>query len=280
MCNDIEQQLADLRRQKREINAVIDQLQGAGLQAAQANLAAIEAQIAEEESNLADCRALEQQQTRPTPRPFVGRVKDLYCAKAGAELGKQEPYLLMASVDMLAQPGPVPVAKPAVHCFRVGPWTNVKPGTRASATDLAPHDNPAFWDLDSRPRIVTAPQDVVLLTGLVENDGASPEAIRGAVHTALEVSVVENLSRDYTTFAGTLADAMAGAIDTFSGLGVAPGHLNFDDRLGRVQQLHLTNDDLDAINALGHREKTLTFEHFKKSGKVTDRYTATFRFEA
>ena len=280
MCNDIEQRLAELQRQKREINAIIDHLQGAGLQAAQENLANIQAQIAAEEGNLADCRALEQQVDHPTPRAFVGRVKDIYCAKAGKELGEQEPYLLMASVDMLAQAGSVPVTKPAVHCFKVGPWAGLKPGSRAAATDLKVSKRPAFWDLNSRSRTIAAPHDVIFLAGLVEHDGASPEAILGAVHSALEVSILENLNRDYATMASTLANAMTGAIDTFAGAGIGPSHANFDDRMGPVKQLRLKTDDLDTINALGTLEKSLTFKRVKKSGKVTDQYTATFTFEA
>jgi hypothetical protein len=278
-CEEIKQQLASLRSEKRQVEAVLDNLQGAGLLAAQENLANLTAQIAAEEKRLNDCEALA---APHTAQPFTGRVKDIFCSEASKEIGKDEPYLLIASVDMLAQvqAGPLPVTKPSVHCFKVGPWDDVKAGTRHLASQLASSNNPAFWDLDSQARIVRSPQDVVFLVGLVEHDGASPDAIRGAVHTALEASVLNNLGRTYATFAATLTSAMQGAIDTFSGAGVGPSHANFDDRVGTVKQLSLTTDDLDSINALGKREKTLSFTRVKSSGKISDAYTTTFSFEA
>jgi hypothetical protein len=57
-CEDIEQRLRNLRTQKQEIEAVIGNLQGPGLLAATGNLARITAEIAVEEKNLAECKAI------------------------------------------------------------------------------------------------------------------------------------------------------------------------------------------------------------------------------
>lgn len=56
-CEDIEQRLSELRNQKREVEEILPTLQGAGLLVAQENLRNIEAQIATEETNLANCLA-------------------------------------------------------------------------------------------------------------------------------------------------------------------------------------------------------------------------------
>lgn len=56
-CEDIERRLRDLRRRKRELESVIDNLHGAGANVAQENLANINARIATEERNLTACRA-------------------------------------------------------------------------------------------------------------------------------------------------------------------------------------------------------------------------------
>ena len=90
---------------------------------------------------------------------------------------------------------------------------------------------------------------------MVENDGASPDAIRSLVQTSLLASLAQNFQRDYNTLADTLASAMTGAIDSFRGAGISPGGLNFDDRIG-VGRLNLTDYDLDRIDALRAHEKT------------------------
>ena len=282
-CEDIEERIKDLKAEKQNLEKSITFLKGRSLALAQKNLARLEGQVASEQLKLKECMALEQQLKNPTPRPFVGRVKSISCSKASKEVGKEEPYVLVASVDMLAQgqiaPLP-PVTKPAVHCFKIGPWSHVKAGSTLQAHDLDSSDNPAFWDLDSQARIIISPQDVLFLVGLVENDGGSPDAVRGAVQTALGLSVVQNMNRSYDTFASTLASSMAGAIDTASVAGLDPLHLNSDDRIGRVEQLSLTAGDLDRINALGSHEKSLSFKSVKKSGKVTNQYKVTFSFAA
>lgn len=87
-CEDIRQRLAALRSDKRELEAVIGNLQGAGLQAAQANLANLGAQIAAEEKALADCEAVADP---PPPQPFVARVKEISCGEGSREVGDEEP---------------------------------------------------------------------------------------------------------------------------------------------------------------------------------------------
>ncbi len=160
-----------------------------------------------------------------------------------------------------------------MHCVVVGPWT----GIRAGYVRFADNNSPHFWDLDENPRIVEDPEDVILLVGLVENDGASPDAIRGAVQNSLKVSLAGNLGRDYDTLADTLVSAMVGAIDSFAGLGIGPSHANFDDRIA-VRHLQLTTADLNDVDALGRSEKVTTFTRTKNNGQVTDKYTVTFEF--
>lgn len=56
-CEDIEQRLASLRSQKRQVEAVLGNLQGAGREAALENLERINDQILAEERNLAVCQS-------------------------------------------------------------------------------------------------------------------------------------------------------------------------------------------------------------------------------
>lgn len=271
-CEEIRQRLTELREDKRELELVLPSLQGAGLTAAEENLANIKDQITVEEVNLAECEALAALEPGVSPRtPFQARVKRIECVAAGAELGDQEPYLIIASVDMLAGGGLVPV--PSLHSVLVGPWSGVRPGSVRTAAD-----EPKFWDLNQNPRVVKAPEDVIFLMALVENDGASPDAIRGSVQTSLKVSLVSNLNRDYDTLADTLRSAMVGAVDSFAGAGVGPGHLNFDGRIA-VRHLSLTTNDLDRVDALGRTEKVVTFTQ-RKGEKVTEEYQVTVELVA
>lgn len=277
-CEDIQQRISTLQSQAKDVESILPGLKGAGLAVAQENLANIRAQISAEQKKLEDCKKLSQP---AAAKPFSGRVKEIFCSKAGAEIGKQEPYILIGSFDMLATatPAPVPIIKPAVQCFRVGPWTGMSAGTSAAESRLPDRDRANFWDLDGKRRIVKSPQDVAFIAVIVENDGASPDAIRSAVSTALEGGVINNMNRSYSAFVDTLSSVMAGTIDSLSGAGVGPGHLNFDDRLGPVKHIALTADDLQRINALGKLEKSFTFQRKKQSDKVTDEYEVTFAFE-
>lgn len=56
-CEEIREEIADLRRQAQDIRAVLGNLQGPGLAAAQQNLTRIEGLIAQQQSSLATCMA-------------------------------------------------------------------------------------------------------------------------------------------------------------------------------------------------------------------------------
>jgi hypothetical protein len=261
-CEDIAKGLATLRSEKKELEALLPNLGGAGYQAVQANIATKAAQIAVEQARLDECRALADAAANPPPRrPFTARVKQIHCAAAGAEIGDQEPYLLIATVDRT----PAFLSVPALHCVLVGPWADM----RAGSTRVAAASSPAFWDLDEERKIVADPQHAIFLIGVVENDGGSPDAIRSLVQTSLLASLAQNLQRDYDTLANTLVSAMTGAIDSFRGAG----------RVG-VARLNLTDYDLDRIDALRAHEKALTITGRNGSGDITDQYTVTVSFAA
>jgi hypothetical protein len=270
-CEDIRGTLTDLRAQKREIeNALPWNHQGPGFDMMQENISNIEDQIAVEEVNLAECEAWEAHVPGESPRqPFTGWVKQITCHEAGAELADQEPYVIMASVDMRAFP------LRELHCVLVGPWANIRSGM----TRFSESDSRRFWDLDGVARVVASPQDVIFVAAVVENDGGSPDEIKGAVQTSMRGTLAVNPGRAYDALVDDLVSSMIGAVDTFGLLGIGPpDHLNADDRMG-VGALELTTGNLDTIDALGSLEKDLTVTRKRASGEVTDKYTVTFAFE-
>ena len=114
-------------------------------------LAILDAQIALQEQVLADCLA--QQQPNPAAPPLSATLTALGCDIVKRELGKEEPYLIVATVDMLAAlgllPPPLPPPpKPTVNTFLYGPYLNFR-----KATSRALDEEP-FWDLDGEPRTI------------------------------------------------------------------------------------------------------------------------------
>ena len=74
-CEEIEKRLQDLRRQKAELEAVIDKIKGgAGRQVAEENLANLASRIATEEKNLASCKAAAAAAAASTDASFTGYV--------------------------------------------------------------------------------------------------------------------------------------------------------------------------------------------------------------
>jgi hypothetical protein len=162
-------------------------------------------------------------------------VKELRCDDAGREIGVDEPYLIAATVDRLGQVnlgtvpfvGPVGFSKASVHTLHVGPWTKVKAGETCSTNGL--DANPSLWDLSGEARALASPEDAIFLVSVLENDGASPDAISGAVSSALEISLLNNAQLEYEALANTCSSgaraalaAMATAPDVF-GFRWAPG---------------------------------------------------------
>jgi hypothetical protein len=281
-CEDITLRLKELRNQKAELKKQMELVLAPKVLAPMEHqLADLEYHIAVEEKNLADCKAIAEQLTNPAPRAFIGRVKRILCSEANKkEWGKQEPYLIMTSVDIppALSVGPIvlPLPKPRVHCVLIGPFSDVEPTNSYYTSDLPAIKNPNFWNLSGLPERVDSPNRVIFIGGLFENDSSSPEAIRMALETALAVSVVTNRGLAHTAFANTLINDIIGTFDTSRLVGVSAAFYP-DDRIG-VHHLAMTTDDLNTINALGRLEKSLTFTR-TLDDKVIDNYTVTFSFE-
>ena len=112
----------------------------------------------------------------------------------------------------------------------------------------------------------------------MENDGSSPDAIRGAVRTNLLTSRATNTDRSYATYVDTMISNMTGAIETACVAGLDPMHLNEDDLIGGVRQLELTTNDSVTLNRIAPVTKTQRFTQRKRNSSVVNDYTVTFSF--
>ena len=280
-CTALPTELSQLREQRRgQVQLIATLPDNAGKQAAEEQLARIDADIASTQAELTLCLAQEAQAQNPVPQNIVGAVKQILCHQASREVGHDEPYLLIASFDMLniVNLGVVGVTLPAINVVKVGPWLGVGSGDTRYPSALSSANRPAFWSLDAAPKPIAHPQDVIFLVAFMENDGSSPDAIRGGVRTNLLASRATNTNQQYTAYVTTMISNMTGAIEVLRVEGLGPTALNRDDLIGGVQQLALTTSDLDKLNRLEPVDKSLRFTQRKANGSVVNDYTVTFSF--
>lgn len=279
-CTALQTELNQLRTERRQQVQVMQFLQGAGLQAAEVELARIDAEISETEEALDLCLAKEAQEANPVPQNILATVEKIQCHTAKRELGHDEPYLLIAAFDLLnvVNAGIVGVALPNIDVVKVGPWSGIDADETHDASILAPINRPPFWGPAGVARTIANPQDVIFLVAFMEHDGSSPDAIRGAVRTNLLAARLSNTNRPYASYVDTMISNMTAAIETARVAGLDPLHLNEDDLIGGVQQLALTTADLAALNRLDPVAKTLRFTQRKSNGNAVNDYTVTFSF--
>ena len=281
-CTAQQSEVNTLRVRRNEQRDFVDGLpHNAGWEAASAELARIEADLAEAEAALDLCRDQEAQAANPVPQPITGKVDKIQCHDASKEVGHDEPYLLIATFDMTdaVNLGVVGVTFPDVSVLKVGPWIGVDGGETHYASHLSSANRPNFWDLDSDPRPIAHHQDVIFLVAMCENDGSSPDAIRGGVRTDLLTARATNTNRSYDAYVTAMISNMTGSIETRRLLGLDPLNPNEDDLFETVKPLALSVGDIDRLNNdLLPVVKTLRFTQRRGNGNVTNDYTVTFSF--
>src|SRR3954468_21344056 len=188
-CTALEQKLSGLRQDRAELNSVIGNLQGAGLQAAQGQLANLDADIAESQAAVNDCHEKEQEAAaNPGPEPITGAVTSIRCQDAGKEVGDDEPYVIVASIDVLGfiSAGtvagvPIGTAVPQVHVVKVGPWSGVAAGGNPHGSGPPAGDPPQHLGPRRGPARDRAAAGRDLPGRRRRERRSSPDAIRGAV---------------------------------------------------------------------------------------------------
>jgi hypothetical protein len=279
-CTSYENQLAALQKQRKDQAQIADGLPGKPQ--IQEQLANLDAQIAAAGAALQDCRDRQAREASSSGPPKVlGKVTQLECLQAESELLVDEPYLLIASFDLLhtVSVAGLPVQIPAINVVKVGPWASVSRGESYSVGELPKSQHPAFWDTQGLGRPIVHPTDVLFLVAMLENDGSSPDAIRGAARTALEAAMANNLNRVYSSLVTTMISNLRASIETSVNLGLGAGGLNPDDLFDTVKHLSLTQQEVDLLNnEYSALETTLTFTQKNSHQKVTNQYTATFSF--
>ena len=280
-CAPIRNELSALRARRREQAAVVEALpHNAGREHAEEVLDGIDRDIAAAEAELDLCEARAAQDADPVNQPVTGKVTTITCHAASKEVGPDEPYLLIAALDLsnAISPTSVGLPPPPIEVVKIGPWGGVNGGEVHYASHLDAADNPAFWDLDGDPRPIVEPDDVIFLVAMCENDASSPDAVRGAVRAELLVAQAANTVQDYDGYVSAMRSNMTGTIETARVAGLDPLHLNEDDLFG-VKHLALAGGDLDRLNNFEAVEKSLRFTKRRKpDGRAVNDYTVTLSF--
>jgi hypothetical protein len=179
-------------------------------------------------------------------------LKEVHCAEETDEVGADEPYVLVVTVNLASTINvagfPVPV--PAFEVFRYGPFDDMD----EDETHAAPGISQSFWGVNGQPADLTDPDQVIFIVAVMENDNGDPEALRGIVKGEVGSSVLGSLAAPRAEKVTALLN------DVNSALGTPTGAPNFDDQVGFPQELRFSNEELATLAEPGQTViKTLHF---------------------
>jgi|SRR4051812_13008500 len=155
-----------------------------------------------------------------------------------------EPYIIVFVADITQKIGPisVPNAKTTVFAFE-----DADAGELLTTVmdDQAPGGSEYCWGPDDKPAQINSPDQLIILAGMMENDDGNPEAARAIVNGLMAGSLGNiagaNLSRADTL--KRLTKDLGGALSQAR----ISGGPDFDQRIGRVAEVRLTQADLNLV---------------------------------
>ncbi len=191
---------------------------------------------------------------------FTIALRNIYCLDETGEWGSDEPYVLVTSVNLRS-------LAPQVEVVKYGPFGDVD---RREARTTVPYSHKLpqnvkdmlkryvvarvpFWGLNERPANIADLDDVVFVAAMMENDDGNSDAKRSVVKTAATASIAASNGMSRAARVGKLITDIDGALD------VPTGAPNFDDQIGRPQEIRLRPSDLARATSRGHRRRYLWF---------------------
>lgn len=198
-------------------------------------------------------------------KPIEAAVKSIHCLVENDFIGSDEPYVLVAAVNLTTVPR-------ALEVTLYGPWSDVD-GGEVHPTMKIPANVPPplldvlktfvvmrvpFWGLDNKTATAIAkPADVVFLAAVLERDDGKPEAARALVKGSLTATLASGLSLSRDVLVPKLIHDMDSALAIPA---EAPdlGLWSPDDQIGGTKELKLRASELARAEA-GSVEKELRF---------------------
>ena len=204
--------------------------------------------------------------------PIAMTVRKIHCFDTNDVIGSDEPYVLVAGVDLSVVP------LPNVEVTLYGPWSDVDSGETHSTmpiptfpdtisaqlkkalldilTQTVPFLRIPFWALDNKSaKAIAKPSDVIILAAVMEHDDGNPNSMREAAKSAIVAGLAASLGMARATLVEKLKNDMDAALDAFD---VNAGFYSTDDHIGHTQELALTAKDLDKASK-GVRLRKLRF---------------------
>jgi len=165
-------------------------------------------------------------------------LKTLTCNEETNEVGSDEPYVLVTSVNLASSVvvAGFPVPIPSFDVFLYGPYSDVDSGDWRGTGEAGQ----SFWGVNGGSSTITDPNTAIFLVSVMENDDGQPQALRSIVKGAAGGSVLSTLSATRDNKVAALIRDVGGAT------GTPTGGPNFDDQVGPTQELLFTADQLVA----------------------------------
>ena len=211
--------------------------------------------------------------------PISIAVTKVQCVDDTEEFDSDEPFVVVFVADVsrrIAVPGSPTITIPSAATTVTGPWNDADAGETLETLPILPilpRDSwnkfeaamgqvlrKPCWAFDGGLAVIQDPDDVIILAAVVEEDSRGHESLRGIVHGLMFASVtalindVVNGQMSRATMIARLREDMESAIEAGRKTSVP----DFSDKVGKVQELRLTDEDLD-VAGHGTRIRRLSF---------------------
>jgi hypothetical protein len=193
-------------------------------------------------------------------------LESFRCHTETDEVGADEPYMIVAAVDLRPPNSPIPTSR----VYRYGPFGDVD----AKETHNVPFQS--FWGLGGEERALPNPDDAIFIVGLMENDNGDAENLRGIVSGIVAGTISTTLGADRTTLVNRLLQDINSSLKTVTG---AP---NFDDQVSHPRELRFTAGDIALAETGNPARQTLRVQgdggDYSMTFKAINRGQAAWRF--
>lgn len=203
--------------------------------------------------------------------PISIAVKNVKVIEDTNELWSDEPYVVTCVIDLsnrVSVPGVGTVVMPNVATTLTGIWTGADTGdfltTAAIRAGLprgvwAASTYPKVarvpcWDFAGNPKVINDPDEIIILSALLEHDDSNSATVRSLVNSTIVASVnglANDSSLSRADMIARLRQDMSAAISTAGATAVPPSPFNSDELLG-IRELRLTRDDISKAEAGTH----------------------------
>ncbi|MDQ1923562.1 LGFP repeat-containing protein [Massilia pseudoviolaceinigra] len=178
-------------------------------------------------------------------------LHSIHCHEETDEVGADEPYVLVTSVNLasMVNVAGFAVPLPGSQVVRYGPFDDVDEGE----THYAPGISQSFWGINGAPAQLSDPETTIFIVSLIENDNGNAGNLRGIVAGSVSGALFSSLSLNRADKVTALLREINSASQTVTGFP------NTDDLVGAPQELRFSTEEL----ALAERgvlvSRTLSF---------------------